>query len=151
MAGRGDVGRVADIGGDLGGQGVLLRHDGDRVGGSGGGTGSTGCTGCTGCTLTALDGGRIGVLPFGGTVVTLPLGGRLRPWRSPAALPLVGVVPGALLLVAAVDLVGAPAGNVAPPGRLAWQWWPLLTRRPIGRGPALVVGASPGRSGPWWA
>ena len=81
------------------------------------------------------------------------------PRRTTATLSIVGGVAGALIVAAAVDLVGAPAGHVAPPRRLTRQRWPFFTSRPPGRGPPsrraprvvlrCVLGRFPCAPRPW--
>ena len=90
----------------------------------------------------ALAARCIVVLPLAGAVVPCPLRRRLRLGRTAPALRLGRVVPGALLVAAPVDLVGPPAGHVAPPRRLAGQRWPLLAGRP---GRSVACHPGPGR------
>ena len=151
VAGGGDVGGVADFGRDLGGQGMLRRQPGD------------GLADVELAGLVDRRGGRrtpsasafrrpgVVVRPFAGPVVPCPLLDGLALRRAPAAfaLALVRIVAGALLAVTLADLAGAPTGDVAPAGGLAWERWALVGLAavgawPIGPGSATCAGIAGG-------
>jgi hypothetical protein len=119
MADRCDVGGIADLGRNLRRERMPLREGGDRLGGAG-------ARRRLSALAPAVTGLGVVVLPLARPVVPRPLRRRLGFRRAAAACPLVGVVPGALLIAPDVDLVCAPAGDVAPAGGLARERRALL-------------------------
>ena len=157
VAGGGDVGGVADVGGDLGGQRVLRRQPGDGLDG-------VELDDVVGCWSLRRR-GALCPWPAGASTSAhsrapssrCPLldGLALRRAAAAFALPLVRVVPGALLAVTLADLAGAAAGDVAPPGGLAGQRRALvgLSGRPGRSVPGLAscAGVAGGARPAWRA